>query len=519
MTMSHTFQCISSWGYRFQKKAIILNTCRFIEAKWYTKTQSQESPEEVSSSNPKFEKLSLNTEARLPLLSEFFGISKGRAHELMKKEPRLQEVHKCDLFRNIQTLKKYGIDPDEVRKNLQLLYFCPLTVEHRVAILNELGFKNLSAYHCRTFSKLYKSTFSLLRTYKLVSSTYDVTEVLSSLNTPRDILDDFKLPRNLDDLTVSEVHRMLSFTFLCWYFDCEQDSVDYIYNIYPPTQVKSMSLQKAFFEKLKNHWNFDNEEIRKHGFLLCGSPTNLELIEENVKHLVGVNPRTVVHYTPRILLTPYHKLCQIVNMLMDINISQAAVLQNPNIFTLQPQTIKERIEQLQETPEFSGLLSHPRVLRLIYFSTKAKHRLDVLRVLKDSRSIPSLNILTGDQEKFENYVAFGYLRTNRRDIVTFLSKELSVDSSIIRKSLRIPSHKLHLSLVSVKKNIAYLYEKGFSREQVLMCLETLLYPHEVVTQQFQLLRDKMKSSLDKDITEYPMALQFLLYFMDKDIPY
>lgn len=513
------FQHVSLCGVQRLKPIFCIGSLGFRDVRWYVKTHLQENPdlEQRIEQKPKLQTLDVGS--RMNLIMDFFNVSKTTAYEIIRNEPRLQQVDLHDMFRNIQVLNSNGLNPDEVRKNLQLLYFSPLTIEHRIAILNELGLENLSAFQYTKFVKLFKSPVSLIKSHKLLPSKYDAVNVLVSLGVPKEVYENVRVPHDIDKLTLGQVHRFLSFIYLCWYFQCEEEHIEYVFKTYKPSPTKSMRLRKQLFKKLKENWNFSSDEILRHGFLLCGSPTNVELIEKNVKHLVGADPKVVAHNTPRILTTPYHQLFQVNEILTKLGVTEAAVLQTSHIFTLHPETLEERIKELLQVPEFAGMHTHPRILRLIHYSTKVKSRLDLLRQIKDTRSMPSLNILTGDQEKFNNYVAMGYLRLNRRDIVTLLSKRFHVSSSFIRKTLRAPSQRHQTSIISVEKNLAYLLEKGFTSKQILNSLEILVYPHEIVMQHLQHLPERVNAISHEELVANPYSLQIMLYYVDKDVPY
>ncbi|XP_068219019.1 transcription termination factor 5, mitochondrial isoform X2 [Palaemon carinicauda] len=444
--------------------------------------------------------------------------NKKKAYALINSKQRLKEVDIHDLSHNIHTLKNSGVSSDEVQKCMQLLYFCPLTVEHRIAILQELGLLGLTASHYTKFSKIFKSSVALLKSYKLLPNDYEIHGILHALGVPEVITQKFHLPVAVDNLSLSEVHKCLNLVYQCWLLNCEAEAVEYIYKTYPSSQIKSMKLQNVVVKHLIEYWGFSTEEILRHGYLLCCSPVNLQLIEDNVEHLCHADPKKVAHLTPRILTLRHQQLCEISNILINVGVTEAAALRTPQIFSLQPRTVKARIQEIQQIPEFSGSNTHPRLLRLIHYSRKVRRRLDLLRQIKDTRAVPSLNIITGDQDKFNKYVALGYLRINMKDIITYLSKHFKVKGSFIRKNLHQPSHKQQASVVSVKSNVTYLCHQGFKEDQLLSSLEILMYPPDVVKQQFQDLLHKLGMPAQQ-IVNVPYALQLLLYYLDKEMPY
>lgn len=146
------FQHVSLCGVQRLKPIFCVGSLGFRDVRWYVKTHLQENPdlEQRIEQKPKLQTLDVGS--RMNLIMDFFNVSKTTAYEIIRNEPRLQQVDLHDMFRNIQVLNSNGLNPDEVRKNLQLLYFSPLTIEHRIAILNELGLENLSAFQYTKFT-------------------------------------------------------------------------------------------------------------------------------------------------------------------------------------------------------------------------------------------------------------------------------------------------------------------------------------------------------------------------------
>ncbi|XP_037776073.1 uncharacterized protein LOC119573112 isoform X1 [Penaeus monodon] len=455
---------------------------------------------------------------RLKLLTDFFGVSKSQAQRIVEGDPRLGECDTFILSRNITTLKENGLSPEEVRSHLQLLYYCPLTVQHQIAILQELGLINLKVVHFKRFKKLYKSTFQLIQNYGLLSHGYDPKwDILKPLQVPEEIIENIDFPRKIANLTLGEIHEKLSSIYLQWRLECEEEDIKRIRHIYPPTKRKSMRLQCEMFELLNNEWNINNSKVLRHGYLLSGSPHNLRLIGEQVTELAGASTKEAVALAPRLLSVPYYKLLTISKILTDLGVEPNAVLSLPQVCTLNPETIQERIATLQKVPEFEALHSHPRILRLIYYNTKIKSRLDLLHQLKDVKSMPSLNILSGDTDQFHRYITLGELKQNRRDIVTFLARSFHVKSSKIRDMLKVQLPQT--TVINVKNNLHHLLAHGFTKEQVLEALDVVLYPPELVSDQLSHLAKRPEAQPYSEFKDNPNALQLLLYFIVKNSSY
>uniref|UniRef100_A0A2H1WGD6 SFRICE_002784 n=1 Tax=Spodoptera frugiperda TaxID=7108 RepID=A0A2H1WGD6_SPOFR len=62
-------------------------------------------------------------------------------------------------------------------------------------------------------------------------------------------------------------------------------------------------------------------------------------------------------------------------------------------------TIRERIEQAKNIPEFSTLINHPRFLKMIYYNTTAIKRLN--KLYSNNKKCVSLNVLSGSSAHYE----------------------------------------------------------------------------------------------------------------------
>lgn len=195
---------------------------------------------------------------------------------------------------------------------------------------------------------------------------------------------------------------------------------------------------------------------------------------------------------------------------------QASLRTLPRICTLHPDTLQERINHLQQIPEFFALRSHPRMLHLIYYHRKVTSRLDLLQQVKNTSAVPSLNKLSGTKKVFNKYMTVGDLRQNKRDVIMCLSRCLSVKPDVIRKCLHLQCWGSQTTVVNVQRNLSTLRELGFTEEQLMAGLDVVLYPPDLLYDQLAQLPQRPQvqpfSVLKSDIN----ILQLLLYFMEKN---
>ncbi|XP_069183761.1 transcription termination factor 5, mitochondrial isoform X2 [Procambarus clarkii] len=392
---------------------------------------------------------------RLKMVMEYFNVSKTSSSKIINSDPRLKSCDVYTLARNMNTLQENKISAEDVKKVLPLLYRSPLSTEHRIAILKELGLCNLNAQHYLQFSRLYKCTVAALKSCRLLPENYEPhNSVLASLGVPQELSVTTRLPRDINQCTLAELHMELSNVFLRWELNCDQENISRIRQIYKIT--KSMTLQQRLLHQLYHQWN--------------------------------------------------------------INADKASLISVPRICSLHPDTLQERLSLLQKVPEFAALSYHPRFLHLLVHFNKASSRLDFLQQMKNTNVFPTLNTLCGTSKMFHRYVAVGDHRYNKREVINCLAKQMNETSSTIREALHFQSWSQgQTTIVSVRKNLLKLRKEGFTKEQLLAALDVVLYPPELLSDQLAQLPLRAQAQPFTTLKSKPHALQLLLYFMNKNM--
>lgn len=189
----------------------------------------------------------------------------------------------------------------------------------------------------------------------------------------------------------------------------------------------------------------------------------------------------------------------------------------PWVCTLKPETIEERIRLLEQIPELGALKSHPRVLRLIVYYKKVHSRLTHLQQVKNSSSVPSLNMLAGHTVMFEKYVKVGNNRRESRDIVSFIAEYFGVTRVTVREVLHARCWGPHTSLLNVRTNLAHLLENGFTSDDLYSAMDVVLYPPDLVKDQLSKLTHSPEDHPNIPTMPGKTILRLLLYYMDKKV--
>lgn len=449
------------------------------------------------------------------MIKEYFDISRSTAYRIIEKDDRLKSCDVHILARNLNTLQENNVDTAEVRNHMALLCRCPLTMEHDIAVMKEVGLKNLTAEHFAGSKKFFKRSVALFKRWGMLPEHYDPVEALIPLGIPDEVLNNVNFFNDINNLTLEQLHWNMSRVYLSWHLDCSNEEVNKLHQTYSLTK-KSMTLQQKVLDQLIHEWNISMSKIHQNAYLLKCSPVNIALIDSKVRNIAGIDVKEYASWTPRILTIPYHHLLRVSQILSTLPISAAAVKALPRICTLHPDTLSERINHLREDSEFSALQSHPRMLHLLFYHKKIISRLDLLQQVKKSNVVPSLNKVSGPRRVFSKYMKVGDLRQNKKDIITYLSQDFGVTPATIRKCLHLHCWGPQTTLTNVQRNLSVLKEVGFTIDQVMAGLDVVLYPPDVVQDQLNQLPQRPQVQPFSRFKSEVNVLQHLLYFIEKN---
>ena len=108
-------------------------------------------------------------------------------------------------------------------------------------------------------------------------------------------------------------------------------------------------------------------------YVLTGHPANMMKIWNDVPMIAGMTTKDVVVKLPKLLTCPANNLTEIDKILLkEYKFPPETVQRMLDVYTLSPETVRERLAEIDEVPHFKALKFHPRVLRLVVYQQKAK---------------------------------------------------------------------------------------------------------------------------------------------------
>lgn len=238
---------------------------------------------------------------------------------------------------------------------------------------------------------------------------------------------------------------------------------------------------------------------------------SLEFIKivHSITSLGGMSLRTICQRRPKILMNTCESLLEIEKSLVFHNIPFESVQKYPEIYTLAPATIQQRLNEIDQIPEFQLLKTHPRIARLLYYHNKAKSRLEEFRSVQ--LRVPSLHFLSADTKRYQKSLRGGDLRIRGVDVMIYLAETFNVSKKRIRESLTRHPHWLHIPLLTIQESLQHLRSIGnFTTNQLIDAIPLLLYPLEKVQKGIEIAKD-----VGGTYPEDPYFLQMVLYFIER----
>ncbi|XP_061387632.1 transcription termination factor 5, mitochondrial [Musca vetustissima] len=417
--------------------------------------------------------LDMAEEVGASFFAKNIGSNYWKWHAVLSKHPELKTLKSKDILNSAKALNKLEFSVDDILTRPMILYTNEMTLENRYVVLKECGFVEITIPLLSKFVAAMNRSVVSLKSYRYISYDTDVIERLRT--TFNDI--DVKL------LNDSECNESLELKFLrqrilnCYLkqrLGASAADIEKIWKTYGRLRHKSFASVQNIIEVLTKDLNFSYERIIKNAFLLYADAENVKRILTEVPTIDNQDIKELLFKRPKIMMTSCDALQTTMQHIKDFGIPEGAILRCLEILTLGPDTVLERLKDLNEIEEFKVLSSNPRVLRLVHYQNKARLRLDYLNQLKVRCA--SLHILSCSSEAFARFARDGSDKTKGRDVVVYLSNVMNKTESDLRSLLSRHPNWCHIPAIQVKQCYEFLIENHFATEDIYNNIHVLLYP-------------------------------------------
>ncbi|XP_016971178.2 transcription termination factor 5, mitochondrial isoform X1 [Drosophila rhopaloa] len=403
----------------------------------------------------------------------------------LEKHPELKTLKRKDLINSYDTLKSLKYSVDDILGKPMIIYYGATTLANRYSVLQECGFHNVTIQTLAKYVTVVNKPIEVLKSHNYIPFDVKVAERLAGLFTDINLSVDMRELDN-ESITLKSLRQSLLNAYLRERLKMDESDLQKLWRVYTRVRHKSFRAVQDTVELLTNELNFSAERIRKNCFLLYSDADNVRRILREIPTIDSQDIREIGFRRPKILMSTCDSLKQTLQHVNAFGISEDAVLRCLEVLTLGPDTVLERLRDLQEIEEFQVLGTNPRVLRLVHYQNKARVRLDYLNQLRVRCA--SLHILSCGSEAFAKFARDGSDRTKGRDIVVYLGKVLSKDVQVLRNLLSRHPNWCHIPLLHVKQCLEYLRAKKFKLSEIFANIHLLLYPIKRIEEKLHLLQ-------------------------------
>ncbi|KAI8045147.1 transcription termination factor 5, mitochondrial [Drosophila gunungcola] len=449
------------------------------------RTASKQEKQNPKLSKPSTVEMPLEEPLNASYLSKTLGSNYKAWATALEKHPELKTVKRKDLLNSYDTLKDLKYSVEDILGRPMIIYYGASTLANRHSVLQECGFHNVTIQTLAKYVTVVNKSIEVLKAHNYIPFDVKVAERLAGLFTDINLRVDM---RELDSesITLKSLRQSLLNAYLRERIQMDDNDLQKMWRVYSRVRHKSFRAVQDTVELLTKELNFTSERLKKNGFLLYSDADNVRRILREIPTIDSQDIREIGFRRPKILMSTCDSLKQTLQHVHAFGISEDAVLRCLEVLTLGPDTVLERLRDLQDIEEFQVLGTNPRVLRLVHYQNKARLRLDYLNQLRVRCA--SLHILSCGSEAFAKFARDGSDRTKGRDIVVYLGNVLSKDVQVLRNLLSRHPNWCHIPLLHVKQCLEYLRSKKFKLSEIFDNIHLLLYPIKRIEEKMLLLQ-------------------------------
>lgn len=286
---------------------------------------------------------------------------------------------------------------EDIMTKPMILYSNELTVENRYNVLKECGIEIVTISLLAKYVAVMNRTVASLKSLGHIPFHVNVVERLRECFTDIDVelKSQYACNENMD-LKILRQH--ITNYYLQQRLDMSSSDLEKLWKVYGRIRHKGFRSTQKMVNVLLEDLNFTKDRIKKNAFMLYGDADNVRRIIKEIPTIDGHDIRDILYKRPKIMMSSCDALISTLQHVKDFGIGENAVFRCLEVLTLGPDTVLERLRDLNEIEEFQVLSTNPRVLRLVHYQNKARLRLDYLSQLKVRCA--SLHILSCGSEAF-----------------------------------------------------------------------------------------------------------------------
>lgn len=402
----------------------------------------------------------------------FLDLTPSKAKEFVIKNPSIFVGHLIP--DEIETTLKYlrytrGHSPHEIIDRPTSILISPITYKNREKVFEECLFKNVQLFLFVRFVSLMNKKLSILKAHDFIHPSSNVQEnLIKQLDVP------VKIKTLPDDIELNILRREVMNEYLKVKLGMNNEEISHAREIYVRLKHRSLTSIVQVLDVLINEIGFTTKKIIKNGFVIHASADNIRGIVKEIPKIGNSEIKKILLERPKIMMQSYKTIKTTINHIKSFNIAEESIEKCLEVLTLGPDTVYDRLAELNSIKEFQVHFSNPRILKLIHYKNKVRSRLEYLKSLKIR--CYSIHLLSASSDAFEKFAYDGLDKTKGVDTLDYLSHVFKVDTMTIRSHLKLHPNWLQAPIVEIKNTYDYLRSLDYTQQEIYDNLVILLYP-------------------------------------------
>ncbi|XP_067145103.1 transcription termination factor 5, mitochondrial-like [Centruroides vittatus] len=448
-------------------------------------------------------------------LSELFGGSPEFTVKLIANNTKILDTDPNKIKKNLIFLRQYFEDSD-IAENSSLLHWKLSLIEEKIRILEEVGIMKITIDSIIKYSYIMKQKMKYLKEERLIHrSSRDeiIKNMVNELSAPEELFHSIRKKLSLKKINITpakDIRAIVLKAYLTQRLNCNENDIEKICTKYSTIFPKSCFVIKSTLDILLNQFYFQTSKIISNGFLITLNPENLKSILENVQSLAGWNIMKCARKAPRILCLTPEKLLETDKYLKENNFTNRQLQNGLSIYSLNIDTIKERLKTIDKEVELNMRKFAPKILTVVHSHDLLLSRLRQLQ----QRGFPSISLgmLFQSPEKLELDIKYNC----SVETCQYLSVLLDKSENEIKQKLCEYPNVIWTSLQNVKKVTKYLMSNGITKEQIWNGIHIVFYSIDIIEKHFEKLPYYNELQPFSYWKSQNNLLHLLLYYIEKE---
>ncbi|KAK9869839.1 hypothetical protein WA026_003565 [Henosepilachna vigintioctopunctata] len=319
-----------------------------------------------------------HSNVHLKILQDAFGLAVPEANKFLRN---IRQTNTDKFSGCIKMCRNLGFSDEEILEYPGLLNGPPMILEQHFMTLEEGGFHTITPYILLKYRKFFSKSIKDLKTDHLIKKEVNVAKSFASYFDPQPDANVMNYDEFTDDQQWRDVHYRLLKMYLKWRLQATSEEIDLLFRIHHMVHNKSVRLLCENIH-LALEVGLTLRRIVKSGYILHSYPKYTKEVLRDFHNIAGGDLKKAILGCPKLFMVSPKNYAKIYGILKEHNISDETIRNQLNIFQLSPQTVKYRLEEIENTPELNILKHNVNFLKLVVHHQRAKSRLSFLQELQ-----------------------------------------------------------------------------------------------------------------------------------------